>query len=765
MSIKSNLRIILFLFVNIIVSNVVLSQKTIPADKVLNVKYLGGYLNADIRKEISVNNKITDEQLAEYFRQKFAERFFYDWHTFPERFDLYNSLYDNKAGHIVRANDHINKFAAKTPWVLPFTYLNGEVVNAYAVRHLARQHKMVDIALLYFYENKNPKYLHYFVDQMSSLNTALKNGKYEKMEDGNGTYEAFRAGYRVLNWLNIHNMFLGQPEYTDNDQLVTIATLLQHGSSLYEENAQFQPGNHQTRGVSALAMIAILLRDFKGADLWYERAMLRLSEHMQKEINIDGFQFERSVHYHISDIENYFYVYQLAQISKMQVDKTWETKLKSLFETLVKISYPDKTAPVLQDDTDNPWAEKNDISGTMTLGYLLFKDSVFGYFAENKVESSIYWFLNKNQLDNLNDIAKKKPVYSSLYFPDTRYYVMRNGWDNKDNMMIISAGCDSIKPDHQHGDILGVQAMANGQVVLPNYQVNYPLPDFQFFKNSMVKNVAFVDIELQGKEWKGNQGGSGFGKFAKLPHPTTILWQSNADFDIFVGSHDGFENVGVKYTRQVIGLKNDFWIVKDNFSSNTAHEYKQVWQGHYSTENIQNLLRSVFPDAAGCDIYQLSSVDKVKQDGTRGKQWSVVSKMNKENYSFITVVFPYVGFGNRIIETDISPDLKNWKQNSLAFQALGTDLRSLSKDKEAFLFNVSTISYKGINIRFSKATDLYIQIEHDKISLLSIADKLVELTVEGGKLNKVEKIDFEKSTTLKPGDKVSCTAKLVEMKK
>ena len=27
-----------------------------------------------------------------------------------------------------------------------------------------------------------------------------------------------------------------------------------------------------------------------------------------------------------------------------------------------KIAFPDKSAPVLQDDTDNPWAEKNDIS-------------------------------------------------------------------------------------------------------------------------------------------------------------------------------------------------------------------------------------------------------------------------------------------------------------------------------------------------------------------------------------------------------------------
>jgi hypothetical protein len=40
---------------------------------------------------------------------------------------------------------------------------------------------------------------------MRSLNTALDNGKCEKIEKGNGVYEAFRSGYRVLNWLYIHN--------------------------------------------------------------------------------------------------------------------------------------------------------------------------------------------------------------------------------------------------------------------------------------------------------------------------------------------------------------------------------------------------------------------------------------------------------------------------------------------------------------------------------------------------------------------------------
>ena len=475
--------------------------------RVLPASELSNYLKPEVKSVLSKNGPITEASLALYFREKYAERYFFNWKGFDARFATYNSIYKEiKKKHTDDALDHLSKYSGNTTWKLPFNYLNGTPVNAYAIRHLARQHKMVDIAFYYFYQNKDAKYITYFTDQLQSLNTALTNDKYETIEDGNGVYEVFRSGYRILNWLAIHNMFLGQKAYTDADQLATIATLLQHAQNLYETNPSFQPGNHQTRGMSALAMIAILFRDFKGADIWYNHAMSLLEEHMSKEINNDGFQFERTVHYHISDIETYFYVYQLAKISKMDVNPFWKEKLKSLFVTLTKIAYPDKTAPVLSDDTDDPWSEKNDISGAMTLGYLLFDAPELGYFANHHVEPGMFWYVNDAQLNTLATIDSKPPVVKEAEFTTTGYYIMREGWRPDDKMMIISAGLDPEKPDHQHGDMLGIQAMANGKVILPNYQVRYSLEDFEFFKNSTVKNVALVDDQLQGQKYTANQG-------------------------------------------------------------------------------------------------------------------------------------------------------------------------------------------------------------------------------------------------------------------
>jgi hypothetical protein len=732
-------------------------SKEIPANLVLKPHVLKEYLKADVYSQLNVDGEISEAELAQYFRIKFSERYFYNWEDFQARFDLYNKTFPEKqVEHTAMAQDHMRNFSDSTKWVLPFNYLNNSPVDAYAIRHLARQHKMVDIAFLYYYQNEDPIYINYFIRQQESLNAALESGEYEKIKDGNGIYEAFRSGYRVLNWFRIHNMFLGQEAYSDEAQLTTIATLLQHGANLYAENQEFNAGNHQTRGLSALAMISILLRDFEGTDIWYNHAMDLLKEHLSREINSDGFQFERSVHYHKSDIDNYYYVYQLAKISHIKIDESWEQKLKSLFVALTEIAYPDKSAPVLQDDTEQPWAEKNKISDALTLGYLLFEKPEWGYFASSHIEPDIYWFLNRTQLDLLSDIQEEKPQFKSIALPETGYYIMREGWEENNKMMIISAGLDDEKPDHQHGDMLGIQAMANGMVILPNYQVRYSLKDFELFKNSMVKNVALVDNELQGKQWTPNSGGSGFGKFLILPEPKVITWNTDLNIDLFVGSHNGFEDVGVTYTRQVVYIKDDFWIVKDNFKSDKKHSYKQVWQGHYTLENKPNLIRSFSPDAVGSDILQLVSVDDVISSGSRGKQWSVVSKNNVDNFSFVTVIYPFSRFTGRINEDQENPILKGWQTKNSKWSIEGENAISLWKDDESVFFNVNRLAINGIEIKFAKNTDIFVEYIGNKLSIQSIGDENVLVSFFGIKTCALNGNIVGSEHVLKPGEVLKC---------
>jgi hypothetical protein len=376
----------------------------------------------------------------------------------------------------------------------------------------------------------------------------------------------------------------------------------------------------------------------------------------------------------------------------------------------------------------------------MTLGYLLFEDPEFGYFASDKVDDRVYWFLSNDQIKTLENIKEQNPTYGSLSFDETGYFIMREGWGEDDKMMVITAGLDDEKPDHQHGDMLGIQAIAHGHAILPNYQVRYALEDLDLFKNSMVKNVALVDDALQGKKWTSNKGGSGFGKFLELPDPEVIVWKVDDDFDFFAGRHDGFENVDVKYTRQVIFVKNEFWIVKDNFISNDAHNYKQVWQGHYTNEDGPDLLRATAPDATGHDILQLYETDSVFNYGRRGKQWSVVTKSREGDFSFLTIIYPYKGYNNRLDEEADKLMINNWIVNNPRWDAFGENAVSISNENRTYFFGVTRLKREKLSIEFSEKSDVYVVVNDGQAMIQSIGASNSSITIiPSRKKNKISK--------------------------
>ncbi len=671
------------------------------------------------------------DALAKYFKEKFSERYFFDWKNFANRFAEYNQMYSGREDfHKKDAAKHLELYPATTHWKIGFRNLKGEVVAAYPYRHLTRQHKAGSIALMYYYTG-DKKYLDYIPEQAASLNAAFNNNQYETIEGGNGAYEVYRAGNRMFNWLQVHQILLASDEYSTSQQLEMVRTFLHTAAQLYYDNPQYQEGNHQTRGMSALAMLAFLFPEIKGADLWKERALKRLEEHLEKEIYPDGFQFERSVHYHIDDIENYFYTYQLAYLNGIELNPVWGTRIKSLFDVLMKLAMPSKKAPVLQDDTDSPWAEYNEIDKTMALGAVLFEEPDYLYFASSKVASDYYWFLKPEQLARLNPVSNREPQLGSCHLPETGYYVMRNGWDMDDLYLIVSAGISPQKLAHQHGDMLGIQAYANGNMVLPNYQVRYYLEDLAEFKNSWVKNVALVDSVPQGRQWKGNKGGSGFGQFGILPIPQVIVWESNRNFDLFVGKHNGNQFLGVETFRSVIFVKEGFWVVKDHFIASSAeHSTQQVWQGYYDVEKEGKHIRSVFPNGAGLEIIQLgNAAEKISKASARGKGRSVFEKTFQDETSWITLLFPFKDFEERLVVEDYNQfKVRDWNIVSAKNSPVDTDAEKIIYSQGDFLLLGTTalmMGDKGVSV--SSKCDLWVEVNPGELKITNIGVKEVEI--------------------------------------
>ncbi|MDE5418806.1 heparinase II/III family protein [Labilibaculum sp. DW002] len=719
-------------------------EQMVPSDHILTNNELVELLDVDadsgLKKIQAAYHAGKQEKalqmLTEYFKNKLSDRYFFSSKNFNQRFEEYNKMYSGRFEyHQKKAKQHLELYPAWTNWKIPFTNLKGEKVSSYPYRHLTRQHKAGDIALL-FYFTKDTDYLHYIPKQAESLNEAFNKGEVETIVDGNGAYEAYRAGNRMYNWLFVHQCLLASDQYTWQEQLVMIKTFLHTGAKLYHHNPKYNEGNHQTRGMSALGMLGILFKEIKGTDEWWTRATNRLEEHLEKEVYKDGFQFERSVHYHVDDIDNYFYPYQLAKMNGVSLNPIWDQRLKGMFDAMLQLAMPNKNLPVLQDDTKDPWAEVNKVEDIMALGAALFGDKKLKYFTGKKIPSKYYWLLSTDQVEKYKTAKASKPKMSSTDLPHTGYYVMRNGWKKENLYMVISAGLTEEKPDHQHGDMLGIQAFAYGNMVLPNYQVRYYLDDLEEFKNSWTKNVGLVDSVLHGREWKGNKGGSGFGKWGKLPTPKLINWTTTDEIDIFIGSHDGYKDLNVDTYRQVFFIKDGFWIVRDHYKSkDEKHTYQQVWQGHYDAENDIHV-RSVFPNGAGLEIIQLGHrPDFIRKKSIRGKGRIIFEAENEMNTTFTSLLYPFKDFENRIHANSQYDDLKlaGWnmvsKEDGQVIES--NSAIGISKKGITLLFDCSKLKIKNAEILMSNPSDLLIKKKGEEWEIANCGILELKLTLSG----------------------------------
>jgi len=582
------------------------------------------------------------ERLVEHFKETAKTRYYFSWQDFPEKYGQYLQDYpDRLKSHARMSAEMKAMYGPDTQWQLPFKNLRGEDVTAYRLRHLARQSKHPDMVKMYFADPPEKENLKYWTQQMVDLNQAFTAGEYD--QGGNAVYEVFRAGKRTHHWLMGHHSYLSSSEYSSKDQVESMRTFLHTAAQLAENGKNVHSGNHHTRGMVALFEIAATYREFAQADEWLALATHGITWHLENEINPDGFQIERTVHYHKSDIENYLRVWQLAQRGKIPLPELYTVQFKKMFDALLILAQPDGQLPVLQDDTDGLLTETNELGDIMALGTILWQDPRYAYFADKKVSTLFYWLLDQTEIQSLKGSDTVAPHFGSAALSNTGYYVMRNGWDKADEYMVVSAGLSASKPDHQHGDMLGLVAYADGNEILPNYQVKYNEPDYRYWKNSWVKSVAMIDSLPQVSQWKGNSGGSGFGKWLDLPEPEVLSYDMYDNIDYFAGRHNGYEKIGISYQREVIFIKDGFWLVKDTYTNHGGgeHSYQQQWQGIYKQSGPRAVL-ATFDNGATLEIRSLDDVDSQWVLGSVRTKGSVIRQENSsaEIYSQTSLLIP-----------------------------------------------------------------------------------------------------------------------------
>jgi len=158
------------------------------------------------------------------------------------------------------------------------------------------------------------------------------------------------------------------------------------------------------------------------------------------------------------------------------------------------------------------------------------------------------------------------------------YAVMRSGWDDKANQLIIDVGplgCP-VSSGHGHADLLSIQCAAGGHprlVDAGNYCYTSDAEWRTFFRSTAAHNTVMVDGLSQCEP---------AGPFRWRRRPQVLLreWRSSPDLDFLDAEHDAFCRLPdpVVHRRRVLFIKPHYWIVVDDLVGHSRHRIEFVFQ-------------------------------------------------------------------------------------------------------------------------------------------------------------------------------------------
>ena len=184
-----------------------------------------------------------------------------------------------------------------------------------------------------------------------------------------------------------------------------------------------------------------------------------------------------------------------------------------------------------------------------------------------------------------------EPDYKSVLYPVKGMAVMRSDWSK--NALWLHINNDKARTSHGHADDLSVIVFANGRYLLadPLIYLYNPTdnPIRQWLLGTNGHNTVMINNGTQKMSNKDSDPG------------LVSDWETNEAFDYVKMMTEAYE--GFKHTRNVMFVKNKFWIINDLLepdNKTTKNQYEQLWHflpdADISVDSVSMETRTNFGD-------------------------------------------------------------------------------------------------------------------------------------------------------------------------
>ena len=389
---------------------------------------------------------------------------------------------------------------------------------------------------------------------------------------------SLEVAFRSLSWLWVYFLLEETPAMTPEfrEQWLRAMALNGRHIDLYL-STYFSPNTHLLGEAVALFFTGTLCPELESSSGWKRRGWEIVLCESERQVRADGFYFEQSTYYHVYALDFLLHARVLASLNDMPFPPEYDRRLEQMLDALAVLCRAGAPPRWGDDDGGRVFDPRRNraehLSDPLASGAVLFGRGDFKLLTGGLREETL-WLLGEQGVAEFDRIEAKQPGMSSIALPETGLYVMST--TERKMQAVIDAGQQgALRAGHGHADALSLTLHAEDRELLGDpgtYQYVSAGKDRDQFRGTASHNTLQLDERNQSDPK---------GPFAWecLTQTKAEGWISGQNFDLFVGSHDGYsrlENPAV-HRRWVFFRKPKFWLVRDLVLGAGKHQLDLRW--------------------------------------------------------------------------------------------------------------------------------------------------------------------------------------------
>jgi hypothetical protein len=401
---------------------------------------------------------------------------------------------------------------------------------------------------------------------------------------------SLEVAFRSMSWIWLQHLLADCPFLPAGFQNEIFRALALSGRHIERYlSTYFSPNTHLIGEAVALFFIGTLCPQISLAEHWREDGWKIVQREAWRQVRPDGVYFEQSLYYHVYALDFFLHARLLASRNGVSIPAGLDVVIQRMLgvvRALAQVGPPDGFG---DDDGGRVFSPRRNRAEHMTdplaLGSALYHDD--GLQSEAIVTEEALWLFGEPALTRTAQTANLRRDPTSQSFRDGGLFLAASS-EPFPAQMVIDAGPQGTGTlsGHGHADALSVKLAFGGRYWLVDAgTLCYigPGDERNLFRGTRAHNTLAVDGIDQA-------GPAGPFAWSSIPHTQAELWVTGTRFDLFSGSHSGYERLPlpVRHRRFVFHLHGKFWVIRDVAEGRGSHRLEISW--HFAHDlRVSNL--------------------------------------------------------------------------------------------------------------------------------------------------------------------------------